>query len=47
MSDANGPFRPVTIGGTCSVLKEITGENPPLNLLYQPALLNQQVCGNG
>ena len=47
MSDANGPFRPVTIGGTCSVLKEITGENPPLNLLYQPVLLNQQVCGNG
>jgi phospholipid/cholesterol/gamma-HCH transport system substrate-binding protein len=47
MSDANGPFRPVTIGGTCSVLKEITGENAPLNLLYQPALLNQQVCGNG
>ena len=24
-----------------------TGDNPPLNLLYQPALLNQQVCGNG
>jgi phospholipid/cholesterol/gamma-HCH transport system substrate-binding protein len=46
-SDANGPFRPVTLGGTCSVLKELTGDNPPLNLLYQPALLNQQVCGNG
>jgi phospholipid/cholesterol/gamma-HCH transport system substrate-binding protein len=46
-SDANGPFRPVTLGGTCTVLKEITGDNPPLNLLYQPALLNQQVCGNG
>ena len=46
-SDANGPFRPVTLGGTCSVLKELTGDNPPLNLLYQPALLNQRVCGNG
>jgi phospholipid/cholesterol/gamma-HCH transport system substrate-binding protein len=46
-SDANGPFRPVTLGGTCSVLKEITGDNPPLNLFYQPALLNQRVCGNG
>jgi phospholipid/cholesterol/gamma-HCH transport system substrate-binding protein len=46
-SDANGPFRPVTLGGTCAVLKEITGDNPPLNLLYQPALLNQKVCGNG
>jgi phospholipid/cholesterol/gamma-HCH transport system substrate-binding protein len=46
-SDANGPFRPVTLGGTCTVLKELTGDNPPLGLLYQPALLNQQVCGNG
>jgi phospholipid/cholesterol/gamma-HCH transport system substrate-binding protein len=43
-SDANGPFRPVTLGGTCTVLRELTGDNPPLNLLYQPALLNQQVC---
>jgi phospholipid/cholesterol/gamma-HCH transport system substrate-binding protein len=43
-SDANGPFRPVTLGGTCAVLKELTGDNPPLDLLYQPALLNKQVC---
>jgi phospholipid/cholesterol/gamma-HCH transport system substrate-binding protein len=43
-SDANGPFRPVTLGGTCTVLKELTGDNPPLNLLYQPALLNTHVC---
>ena len=43
-SDANGPFRPVTLGGTCTVLKELTGDNPPLNLLYQPALLSKQVC---
>jgi phospholipid/cholesterol/gamma-HCH transport system substrate-binding protein len=46
-SDANGPFRPVTLGGTCTVLRQLTGDNPPLNLLFQPALLNQQVCGNG
>jgi phospholipid/cholesterol/gamma-HCH transport system substrate-binding protein len=46
-SDANGPFRPVTLGGTCTVLRELTGDNPPLNLLFQPALLNQKVCGNG
>jgi phospholipid/cholesterol/gamma-HCH transport system substrate-binding protein len=46
-SDANGPFRPVTLGGTCTVLKELTGDNPPLDLLYQPALLNRKVCGNG
>jgi phospholipid/cholesterol/gamma-HCH transport system substrate-binding protein len=43
-SDANGPFRPVTLGGTCTVLKELTGDNPPLGLLYQPALLDKQVC---
>jgi phospholipid/cholesterol/gamma-HCH transport system substrate-binding protein len=43
-SDANGPFRPVTLGGTCAVLKELTGDNPPLDLLYQPALLNKRVC---
>jgi phospholipid/cholesterol/gamma-HCH transport system substrate-binding protein len=46
-SDANGPFRPVTLGGTCTVLKELTGDNPPLNLRYQPALLSERVCGNG
>jgi phospholipid/cholesterol/gamma-HCH transport system substrate-binding protein len=46
-SDANGPFRPVTLGGTCTVLRELTGDNPPLNLLFQPALLDQKVCGNG
>ena len=46
-SDANGPFRPVTLGGSCTVLKELTGDNPPLNLLYQPALLSKRVCGNG
>jgi hypothetical protein len=34
----------VTLGGTCTVLKELTGDNPPLGLLYQSALLNKQVC---
>jgi phospholipid/cholesterol/gamma-HCH transport system substrate-binding protein len=43
-SDANGPFRPVTLGGTCTVLRELTGDNPPLGLLYQPALLDKRVC---
>jgi phospholipid/cholesterol/gamma-HCH transport system substrate-binding protein len=46
-SDANGPFRPVTLGGTCAVLKELTGDNPPLNLALQPALLDHRVCGTG
>jgi phospholipid/cholesterol/gamma-HCH transport system substrate-binding protein len=44
-SDANGPFRPVTLGGTCTVLRELTGDNPPLNLLLRPALLDNKACG--
>jgi phospholipid/cholesterol/gamma-HCH transport system substrate-binding protein len=44
-SDANGPFRPVTLGGTCSVLKSITSENPPLNQTLLPALTDPKICG--
>jgi phospholipid/cholesterol/gamma-HCH transport system substrate-binding protein len=44
-SDANGPFRAVTLGGTCGVLKSITGENPPLNQALLPALLDPKICG--
>ena len=46
-SDANGPFRAVTLGGTCGVLKSITSENPPLNQALLPALLDPKVCGTG
>jgi phospholipid/cholesterol/gamma-HCH transport system substrate-binding protein len=46
-SDANGPFRPVTLGGTCGVLKQIAGDNPPLNLALQPALLDERICRTG
>jgi phospholipid/cholesterol/gamma-HCH transport system substrate-binding protein len=44
-SDANGPFRAVTLGGTCGVLKSITSENPPLNQALLPALLDPKICG--
>jgi phospholipid/cholesterol/gamma-HCH transport system substrate-binding protein len=44
-SDANGPFRPVTLGGTCGVFKSLAGENPPLNQLLLPALTDPQICG--
>ncbi len=44
-SDANGPFRPVTLGGTCGVFKSLAGENPPLNQLLLPALTTPQICG--
>jgi phospholipid/cholesterol/gamma-HCH transport system substrate-binding protein len=45
-SDANGPFRAVTLGGTCGVLKSITSENPPLNQALLPALLDPKICGS-
>jgi phospholipid/cholesterol/gamma-HCH transport system substrate-binding protein len=44
-SDANGPFRAVTLGGTCGVLKSITSENPPLNQTLLPALTDPRICG--
>jgi phospholipid/cholesterol/gamma-HCH transport system substrate-binding protein len=44
-SDANGPFRPVTLGGTCGVFKSLAGENPPLNQLLLPALTDPKICG--
>jgi hypothetical protein len=37
----------VTLGGTCGVLKEIAGDNPPLNLALQPALLDERICRTG
>jgi phospholipid/cholesterol/gamma-HCH transport system substrate-binding protein len=44
-SDANGPFRPVTLGGTCGVFKSIASENPPLNQTLLPALTDPKICG--
>jgi phospholipid/cholesterol/gamma-HCH transport system substrate-binding protein len=46
-SDANGPLRPVTVGGTCGTLKQTGDANPPLNLLFQPVLLDPKLCGTG
>ena len=44
-SDANGPFRPVTIGGKCTTLKQTADANPPLGMVFQPALLDPRLCG--
>ena len=44
-SDANGPFRAVTLGGTCGVLKSLAGETPPINQTLLPALTDPRVCG--
>jgi hypothetical protein len=47
-SDANGPFRPVTIGATCSAAKQLVTENDPsgqLGLVLGPLLLDNALCG--
>jgi phospholipid/cholesterol/gamma-HCH transport system substrate-binding protein len=44
--DANGPFRPVTLGAPCSVLKQMGDENPQLGMVISPALLDPKVCGS-
>ncbi|MCW3010524.1 MAG: hypothetical protein JWO90_928 [Solirubrobacterales bacterium] len=43
-SDANGPLRALTIGGTCNTLKSTAAANPPLNLVLAPALLDPTIC---
>jgi phospholipid/cholesterol/gamma-HCH transport system substrate-binding protein len=46
-SDANGPFRPVTLGGTCGVLRSLAGEAPPLNQVLLGPLTDPKLCGTG
>jgi phospholipid/cholesterol/gamma-HCH transport system substrate-binding protein len=48
-SDANGPFRPVTLGATCSAATQILQENDPsgqLGLVLGPLLLDNALCGS-
>jgi phospholipid/cholesterol/gamma-HCH transport system substrate-binding protein len=45
-SDANGPFRPVTLGAPCSTLKQTGDANPPLGMILAPALADPHVCGS-
>nr|MDQ4041389.1 hypothetical protein [Actinomycetota bacterium] len=44
-SDANGPFRPVTMGAPCSVLKQMAEREPAVNMVLSPALLDPSICG--
>jgi hypothetical protein len=47
-SDANGPFRPITIGATCSTAKQLVDENDSsgqLGMLLGPLLLDPNLCG--
>ena len=45
-SDANGPFRPVTLGAPCSTLKQTGDANPPLGMILAPALSDPHICGS-
>ena len=45
-SDANGPFRPVTVGAPCTTLKQTGDANPPLGMILAPALADPHVCGS-
>jgi phospholipid/cholesterol/gamma-HCH transport system substrate-binding protein len=45
-SDADGPFRPVTLGAPCSTLKQTGDANPPLGMMLAPALADPNVCGS-
>jgi phospholipid/cholesterol/gamma-HCH transport system substrate-binding protein len=47
-SDANGPFRPITIGATCSTARQLVGDNDSsgqLGTLLAPLLLDPNLCG--
>jgi phospholipid/cholesterol/gamma-HCH transport system substrate-binding protein len=44
-SDANGPLRPVTLGGPCSVLEMLAAEEAPFEVLLQPVLQPTGICG--
>jgi phospholipid/cholesterol/gamma-HCH transport system substrate-binding protein len=44
-SDANGPFRPVTLGAPCAVLKQMAEREPALNMVLSPSLLDPAICG--
>jgi phospholipid/cholesterol/gamma-HCH transport system substrate-binding protein len=44
-SDANGPFRPVTLGGTCQTFKSLAQSAPPMSLQLLPVLTDPRACG--
>ncbi len=49
-SDANGPLRALTVAGTCNTIRNTAQNNPPLNMVMAPALLDPTICaaeGNG
>jgi phospholipid/cholesterol/gamma-HCH transport system substrate-binding protein len=47
-SDANGVFRPVTIGAPCATVEQVVKQQPQLEFLAMltPILTDSQACGN-
>jgi phospholipid/cholesterol/gamma-HCH transport system substrate-binding protein len=43
-SDANGPLRALTLGGTCDTLKNTVAGNAPMGMVLAPALLDPTIC---
>ena len=43
-SDANGPFRPITVGGTCSTLKQLANESAPMELQFLAGINDPRIC---
>jgi phospholipid/cholesterol/gamma-HCH transport system substrate-binding protein len=43
-SDANGPFRPITVGGTCSTLKQFANQAPAMQIDLLAAITDPRIC---
>jgi phospholipid/cholesterol/gamma-HCH transport system substrate-binding protein len=43
-SDANGPFRPITLGAPCGVLKQFANEAAPMALTLLGAINDPRIC---
>lgn len=42
--DANGPFRPVSVGGTCGTISQVANSEPLLGMVLAPVLADPTVC---
>ncbi len=42
--DANGPFRPVTVAGSCGTISQVANSVPLLGMILAPALADPTIC---
>ncbi len=42
--DANGPFRPVSVGGSCGTISQVANQEPLLGMVLAPVLADPTVC---